>query len=1462
MRKGRQLRNALKPTRAFIRQVLGQVRPVTESGQCLLIGLRKGAPEHREMLDQLEQRLAGMSGIAGAWFIPDMDRLVVLQERAGADTSLREEILNCIGGVEETFGMGYARFPTQSRFPDIQSELPRLYVEMGLDLAGFGSGLMLRTVGGKPLRFFSHLSAFNLVIEQTPELRAPLASWLGQGNVELLQRAVATASESFSQGWSGSLVDLAQRYMQWQSEMARAQCWQAVSSQSLAGITALPEGLRPRPQRRQPIRPGPIEEYQKTAEKLSLAAFSAGMAFTHDLNRSTATLFSALPRPAVQGKAAFRLTLARELAEQGVLVLNRDALDLLDRIDRIVVDARVVTARRLAVTTRCPGMDAPVPLEKLDQLLAELERTREQEEDEEDPVQSQEQQRSEETDDYRLVRPAEDEDVPAGILAWWESTGQPRSALHLVKRGDSVCDAVLVEYVTDHTVESLLSRARAAGLKVRVLKATPDKAAKRIRRYQKRGETVLALGAPALLQFADIAVGILDDRAEWPEGAHILTKSPLDTLWRLLTGIEQARTAASQSVNLAKIDAFSGLILALEPMDRRVLGRIRLAANLASFIALVNGARLARGSSGLPPELLDDPTPWHAMDQETVVQRLRMKKANLILKPAPPAKPKPSLFSFWVEEMQSPLVPVLMTGTGLAALTGAVGDALLISAVVGLNGLVGGLQRRKTENQLQSLGMTTEKLVAIDRDGESLFVREEELLPGDEFELRAGDLVPADARVLHAEMLQLDESSLTGESFPVEKSSKPAYGLDLAERHSMLYEGTTAIQGRARAVVVAAKAYSEAHRGHYTANKPVSGVEARLDQLTQMTVPAAAFSGITLLLTGLVRGRPVSEVVSSGVSLAVAAVPEGLPIMATLSQLAAAGRLSEKGALARNPRAVEALGRMTVLCADKTGTLTEGKLALRYVAVNDDIQPIGALKDDGREVLLISLLASPHASDASNSTVHGTDQALAAAAVGYAGGLSEETSGWTRVEEMPFRSERGYHATLLQQDKRKRLCVKGAPEAMLERCNRWQQPDGTVVPLDSQQRAEFEDQAHVLAGRGLRVLAVAERPARSLTLNHDKVSRLVFRGFVALADPIRDTAEASVARMLEAGIRVKMITGDHPETAAAIAHDLGLNGDASVLTGREIKAMSDHQLAESVQAVSVFARVTPAQKARIVKALQDAGEVVGMTGDGANDAPAIRLADVGIALGRTSSDAAQQAADLLVVDPSIETIVTAVQEGRALWISVRDAISLLIGGNLGEIGFNLIAGLFEGRPPLNARQLLLINLLTDTFPALAVALRKPKGLEAGRLLTSGPEVSLGEALTREIQWRAGLTTGIATSVWALDRWLQGPERAATVAMLTVIGGQLAQTVIAGEGSRQVVLSSAGAMAALAVVVQTPGLSRIFGCARPGIVGWSLVGGSLVVSFTGAYFLPVLEKKSGKLEKELVENVKRWITRDD
>ncbi len=405
--------------------------------------------------------------------------------------------------------------------------------------------------------------------------------------------------------------------------------------------------------------------------------------------------------------------------------------------------------------------------------------------------------------------------------------------------------------------------------------------------------------------------------------------------------------------------------------------------------------------------------------------------------------------------------------------------------------------------------------------------------------------------------------------------------------------------------------------------------------------------------------------------------------------------------------------------------------------------------------------------------------------------------------------------TLGTEDGEHVLSVKGAPEILLPRC-----AHQNGKKLKKRHVRKLLSEAHAIARQGYRVLAVASREASPSEEppRDDEVRELGFLGFVGLADPVRGSARAALHDLAGAGVRVVMVTGDHPSTAEAIAHELGLP-TAELVTGPEVDALDDDALADRVEDCAVFARVTPAQKVRLVRVLSARGKTVAMTGDGANDAAAIALADVGIAVGAHATGAARSVADLVVTDGRIETIVDAILEGRAMWASVRDAVSILVGGNFGEIGFTLVPGLITGRSPLNARQLLLVNLVTDTLPSLAIAVAPPRHEEVEKLLREGPDASLGTQLDRDLVTRAVVTGGLAAVAYTLSRLTgAGPRRAGTVGLLTLTGSQLGQTLAAGGRDLGVVAASVGSIAALLAIVELPGLSHFFGCTPLGPIG--------------------------------------------
>jgi cation-transporting P-type ATPase I len=658
----------------------------------------------------------------------------------------------------------------------------------------------------------------------------------------------------------------------------------------------------------------------------------------------------------------------------------------------------------------------------------------------------------------------------------------------------------------------------------------------------------------------------------------------------------------------------------------------------------------------------------------------------------------------------------------------------------------------------------------------------------------------------------------------VAKQVAPVIAASIADRTSMVYEGTSVAAGRGVGVVLATGASTEAGRSLAATRgaAPPTGVESRLQAITDVTLPIALGSAVAVVGAMVLRGQPLRESLSTGVSLAVASVPEGLPFVVNAAQLASAHRLSRRGAIVRNPRTVEALGRVDVLCFDKTGTLTEGRIALSAVDDTTATCPSDDLQETHRTVLAAGLRATPSAHNG-QPLAHLTDRAVAEGADAASITRAEAQPGWRRLASLPFEPSRGFHATVGATDAGAILSVKGAPETVLPRCTHVRGPGGQV-DLGRRRRRELQRRVQHLAGQGYRVLAVAEGPDRPRRrLADDEVRDLTLLGFLALSDPIRAAAGASVTALREAGVQIVMITGDHPGTAEAIARRLDVLDGGRVITGPELDDLDDDALDRVLPEVRVVARGTPAQKVRVVQAFQRLGRTVAMTGDGANDAPAIRLADVGIALGRRATPAARTAADLVVADDRLETILSALVEGRSMWASVRKALGILVGGNLGEIGFTVLGAGLTGQSPLNTRQLLLVNLLTDVEPALAIALRPPDPAAGTALLAEGPEASLGTALTRDITQRAVITAAAAGAAWSAARFTGRTRRARTIALAALVGAQLAQTIAVGGFSTGVTLSGLGSIAALAAVIQTPGVSQFFGCTPLGPVGWAIAG---------------------------------------
>jgi cation-transporting ATPase I len=1365
-----------------------------------------------------------------------------------------------VGWVEESerrAGIPHARFQGAPEHPaDLEPGLRRI-IGLGGDALAFFTGFGLWASPLPALPFAGNAAAVLSLVATVSRLRAGLEQRIGPERTDLVLDLGTAFFSALAQRPLTSFVDGIHKLGLLREAKAQRDAWvrlePSLSLHGVDGIVGAPKG-EPRPAE---LPRGPIEEYADRAWIVSLAGFAVSFATTGSLQRAIAALYGSLPRPARLGRDLFSAEIAGILAGRDTVVLESDVLRRLDRVDCLVLEGDLVSAKAFALSSvhGRSGFDDGVARAALAELF--------------DPDQPLVRQSSGafHLGPWKLAHAG----APPELEETARSLARQGALVLALEREGEVVAAVEVGITARTGLDELVAAAHDAGMRV-VLASSDDtilqavsaddvisdaegiRAGIRRLQHEGRGVCLVATGDSPGLPIADVSIGLCRSGVATPWGAHLLCPDDLAEVRLLLSTCARAREVSKQSVNIALGAAAFGALVSAGGLLPLTTQRVMFVVNTATLMSMANGVRgsIAIRRLALPPSR--DPTPWHALDADGVLGRLSSARAGLargdVLQRRGPTFAEPSplreLGEAITDELFNPLAPLLAAGAGLSAAVGSTADAVMVGGVVGLNAMVGGLQRFSAERKIRVLARTEHRRASVRREGSVEIVDADRLVPGDVVLFATGDVVPADCRILDATVLEIDASSLTGESLPVKKFAAPSFDAQPADRTSMLYEGTTVVGGQATAVVVAVGAHTEARRGAAGSKgaRGPAGVERRLSSLMSMTGPIALAAGVGVVGGGLLRGRKLEELVGAGVSLAVASVPEGLPLLATAAQLAAAERLSSRGALVRNARAIEALGRVDVVCLDKTGTLTEGSLALSLVSDGRTTARVDALGPSHRDVVAAGLRATVRAGRAAGGDP--TDRALHEGAELGAVGATDGCPGWHRVGELSLALGRSYHAVLGGSHEGVRLSVKGAPEVILLHCTRVQGDSGSGL-LDDAGRMQLFNAATGLATQGLRVLAVADRAMPSdAGIDPAHVDDLTFRGFLAFRDPVRPSALSAIARMRDAGVRTVMITGDHPSTAEAIASELDLVRGLSVMTGADLAALTDEGLDARVSGVAVFARVTPSQKVRIVRALQRAGGVVAMAGDGANDAAAIRLADIGIAIGEGSTQAARSAADIVVTDGRMETIVDAIIEGRAMWASVRDAVSILMGGNLGEIGFTLLAGLIDGSPPLHARQLLLVNLLTDIAPAMAIALRPPDPRSFESLARETPEAALGAPLDRQIATRAVVTAMGAGAAWATGRVIGSRPKARTIGLVALVGTQLGQTLTSGGFSRPVVFTSVVSAGALAMLIQTPGVSHFFGCRPLGPISWSAaIGASVAATALSSSVARVVDRIAGE-----------------
>ena len=808
--------------------------------------------------------------------------------------------------------------------------------------------------------------------------------------------------------------------------------------------------------------------------------------------------------------------------------------------------------------------------------------------------------------------------------------------------------------------------------------------------------------------------------------------------------------------------------------------------------------------------------PEKGLTPEEAAERIKHYKENVLTE-----KEGISPLTLFLHQFKDFMVLVLVGATLVSGLLGEYLDAVTILAIIFLNGILGFIQEYRAERSLRALKELSAPTATVIRGGERAEVPAAELVPGDLVLLESGDRIPADVRFLEATALQVEESALTGESVPVSKHTGVIAEAEvpLGDRKNLGYMGTMVTRGTAKAVVVETGMRTEMGKiadliqNTETMETPL---QRRLEQLGKILIVVALLLTVLVVAAGILHGHSAYLMFLAGVSLAVAAIPEGLPAIVTIALALGVQRMIKRKAIVRKLPSVETLGCASVICSDKTGTLTQNKMTVTRIWIGgkmmevsgEGYHPSGQITADGkvcdprtdlalRRLLQIAVLCNnavlvqEEAKEAQNKkrnpgaktwSVHGDPTEGALAVLGAKGGAvrSSLESMYRRIREFPFDSGRKRMSVVVEHQGGRLVLAKGAPDMLLKQC-RYLLWDGKVIPLTDSLRLKIMAANEAMARSALRVLGMAYRelkPSESCEDEQSAETDLVFVGLTGMIDPPRREVKEAIMKCRIAGIKTVMITGDHQTTAEAIARELGLLPKKGlVVGGAELSAMSDEELERKADDIYVYARVSPEHKLRIVKALQNKGHVVAMTGDGVNDAPAIKAADIGIAMGITGTDVSKEASSLVLSDDNFATIVAAIEEGRGIYENIRKFIRYMLASNVGEI-LTMFFAMMLGMPlPLVPIQILWVNLVTDGLPAMALGVDQAES----DLMAQKPRPARENIFARRLGWKIvsrGLMIGLCTlaAFWLALR--ENPldaanlTRAQTVAFATLVMAQL------------------------------------------------------------------------------------------
>ena len=826
---------------------------------------------------------------------------------------------------------------------------------------------------------------------------------------------------------------------------------------------------------------------------------------------------------------------------------------------------------------------------------------------------------------------------------------------------------------------------------------------------------------------------------------------------------------------------------------------------------------------------------------------------------------KKSSLKLFLNQFKDFMVYVLLVAIVISAVLGETADAIAIIAIVIVNGFLGFFQEKKAEKSLQALkNMSAPQLVAM-RDGKWVKIPSKEAVIGDIVRFSAGDRIGADLRILSQSGLEIEESALTGESLPVPKNenavAKPS--TNLGDQTNLAFMGTMITRGSGTGVIIATGMKTAMGQIAEMLESSESGqtpLQHRLEQLGKILIVSALLLTFLVVVIGIYHGQPVLTMVLAGVSLAVAAIPEGLPAIVTVALSLGVQRMIRQRALVRRLPAVETLGCASVICSDKTGTMTENKMTVTKVWTSGSLwdvtgvgyNPIGEFtprnhfnqhKNILKQMLEYGMLCNQANIEKKDNQyiIDGdpTDGAMLVSAMKYGLNRDKLLQKFEIIKEFPFDSNRKRMSILVKDEKgRKIVIVKGAPDLLIQHCIhvRW---DERETLLHSKYEKQIENEISAMNGLALRTLAVAYKIVPTnviINTEHDAEKNLTFLGIQGMFDPPRPEVKMAIRKCKEAGIKTIMITGDHKETALSIAKQLDIvRRNDQILTGSELDQLSDRELKDQVEKINIFARVTPEHKLRIVKAFQSRGHIVAMTGDGVNDAPAIKQADIGISMGLSGTDVAKETSSLILLDDHFATIKAAIQEGRNIYENIRKFIRYLLASNVGEILVMLIAMIMNLPLPLIPIQILWINLVTDGLPAMALGLDKPEE----NVMKRPPRNPKEGVFARGLGWKIisrGVLIGLSTIFAFIFVYRNQPDQlpyAQTVAFATLILAQLIHVFDCRSeksifsrnpfGNMYLVWAVLSSLALMFVVLYYPPLQKVFHTMNIKPRDWLLIG---------------------------------------